>query len=123
MEPTLTAFVSKDNDEKKTYKSGDRVKFDGVNKGIGELVYQNVWSIYDIYEKTKIMDITDEIVKSKQITMTPLYNEPKSNPLSVAQQYAAQNRGVGETMRQSYGGRSRRKSRKSKKSKSRKSRK
>jgi hypothetical protein len=119
---TLTAFVSKDSDETNTYKSGDRVKFNGVNKGIGEVVYKNGWSIYDIYEKTKIMDINDEIVKSKQITMTPLYNESNSIPLTVTEQYAAQYSGLGSHMRENYGGRSR-KSRKSKSRKSRKSRK
>ena len=44
-DPTLTAFVSKDTNEKKTYKSGDEVTVkQGSYERIGKLHY-NGWSI------------------------------------------------------------------------------
>jgi hypothetical protein len=71
MEPTLTAFVSKKNDEKKTYKSGDRVICDYGDKVVtGEL--RNEWSIY--IDGIKHAVLYKDRLQSKDITITP--NEP-----------------------------------------------
>lgn len=69
MEPTLTAFVSKNNDEQKTYKSGDKVKCD-YGEGtvvIGKL--HNGWSIY--IDGSKYADLDKDRLESKNITITP----------------------------------------------------
>jgi hypothetical protein len=106
MEPTLTAFVSRNNDEQKTYKSGDKVK---CNYGygpevIGEL--RNGWSIYNS-NGSNIADIDNKSVLSKELTITPDTSPTISNPQSTGfSPYGSY-----------YGGkRSRRKSRKSRKS-------
>ena len=69
-EPTLTAFVSRVSDEQKTYKIGDKVKCDYGHgyELIGEL--RNGWSIHNSYG-SNIMDIDNNSVLSKELTMTP----------------------------------------------------
>ena len=69
MEPTLTAFVSKDSNETKNYKSGDTVEIDyGYGpKVIGEL--RNGWSIYS--NGSNIADLDNKSVLSKELTITP----------------------------------------------------
>jgi hypothetical protein len=121
-EPTLTAFVSneKDNNEQKTYKSGDKVTFkQGLNESIGELHY-NGWSIYDMSSPPNQLAFLDPTtLESKGITMTP-YVPPQSQPSATPvygnyggyDSYPTSDNGWG-----GYGGkRSRRKSRRSRKS-------
>ncbi len=88
MEPTLTAFVSRDKDEQKTYKSGDKVYYkQGIYITAGELHYDdNGWSIYEIKSPPKQMVVLDDnTLQSKEITMTPYdpptntYNTPADN--------------------------------------------
>ena len=122
MEPTLTAFVSKESDEKKTYKSGDKVKFkQGMYERIGELHYDG-WSIYDMNSPpNQIVVLDDNTVQRKGITMTP-YVPPQSQPSVSATPVYSNGYGAYDSYPTSgngwggYGGRSRRKSRRSRKS-------
>ncbi len=120
MEPTLTAFVSKDSDETNTYKSGDKVNIDGIVKGTGQLIY-NGWSIYD--ENTdNTMVLNPQSLIDKRITITPLETPPMDTSIQDHSNRGYNSYPTSANGWGGYGGRSR-KSRKSKSRKSRKSRK
>ena len=77
-EPTLTAFVSKESDEKNTYKSGDKVKCNyGEGTVTGEL--RNGWSIY--IDGSKYADLYKDRLQSKNITITPYEPTQTSNSM------------------------------------------
>lgn len=67
-EPTLTAFVSRNNDEQKTYKSGDNVYFKMADKDGNGTLKCNGWSIYK--DGSKFMDVFNESLSSKKLTMS-----------------------------------------------------
>jgi len=126
-EPTLTAFVSneKDNNEQKTYKSGDKVTFkQGNYERIGELHYDG-WSIYDMNSPPNQIAVLDPTtLERKGITMTP-YVPPQSQPSVSATPVYGNSYGAYDSYPTSgngwggYGGkrsRRRRKTRKSRKS-------
>ena len=78
-EPTLTAFVSKESDEKNTYKSGDKVKCNyGEGTVTGEL--RNGWSIYNS-NGSKYADLYKDRLQSKNITITPYEPTQTSNSM------------------------------------------
>lgn len=67
-EHTLTAFVSRNNDEQKTYKNNDNVYFKMADKDGNGTLKCNGWSIYK--DGSRFMDVFNESLSSKKLTMS-----------------------------------------------------